>query len=37
MTKEVTYITKDGKRFSDEAKARDWEAQQEYLRTLYVL
>ena len=34
MTREVTYITKDGKRFSDETKARDWEAQQEYLRSV---
>jgi len=34
MTKEITYITKDGKRFSDETKARDWEAQQEYLHSV---
>ena len=34
MTKEVTYITKDGKRFTDVAKARDWENQQEYLRSV---
>lgn len=34
MTKEVTYITKDGKRFSDETKAKDWEAQQEYLHSV---